>query len=1378
MKLKCKINGKEYDAVQGIPFSDEYNETLDSASIIISQVEKIDNIYPYDDVFFYDNEFNGYGRQRKEYKDAISLIEEQEGDFWFSLNIPDELMKILFERKQYFEYKIRIVFIQGDEVDSVSKYCDCFITHKNNNYYFEIPNIDFKEKIVKSPDDENFWVLSTLSGNSIRIQDYNKVIVEEFYVIVSYNVNNNKFYKHLLIDDINREMIRLEDKTLYQYNILLCSETKRLETIPLPNFSITQPLEIDLKKSVYNYIVDIVDMYSPIYKIIDNEEFGTWKYEKKYIVDSSLKEIFGDVYSPDFTLNNPNLRDVLSQLMIVKDMIPYVEDDVIKAMDITERKGEFNTKGVNFIKSNLTSNNFCTSLKRTYSDALSEQKSCRLTEYLSFRNSDNALLTIDNMRLETTYPIYKINKMYMCYYKKFIIKTPDQPDEVKAFLCKQDITKLVKLSSERNVLSEDWSKFNSINVKKVEDLSKFKIGTIGYDIGNKYIDGWGTKYTSYFLFNWFPSVNTYAQKILYFMDKFYPYGIYNYSFLRDNSRISAEQEIEMIPYLMNSMVSPLPTKTTSTETTEPTLNPASLKSLVFEVEYESFYNGTIYHSKDNLNRDDIVVNDNSSSSLTLLEQDGIMQKEKINRFGNEVFQFNARYEDISDLQELGSVYNSKDGKDTDIIIYSREYAIQDNVINCRYLGAKDYVLKNYFTSVYAKHRPYNLMSYDESVYRSENKKVYLLLDLDKKVIEENKNVLVFKNFGEEYVAEAITKSSNSIWKLLSFLKQTLVNQKMDFLNYDKINYGFYEIKGKKYVSDVNVFTSADSLCFNLKMYDNVSAGVYIDTKNLEPFESFGDFVTVVDDVKGSLQEWYLTVDNEKTGFIEKMSFYVGHIDKLRLIPDGIISDINVIADKSEKKLNTLKKEITENGNEIVVVETGVDVLGDKTIYKNVFDLPKIDVDYNDMTNIIGNEYLLKKDNKELIDMTFQIEPITNSDKILFSPWLMKLSDLNGNYNKFFSPVSVSDDNNSGEDEKALVSIPMKTIEGFRTYNPGEYDSKNAPIMILSIKKNELNVEDSVDGFSLEKSLMDNNFVKTSVNFLFDKFYAETNRYNANTYTIRKLKYDFNRIVGYDKENGTIELEGTQFMTYYDYKWYDLFEWAKKKEFSSSVTMKFKKIDSIMDRPMMKPLEDEVWFAFDTVSEDVYIPNRKDNYKIEYECSNGKYLYTDRLLDESNAEIVNTYFLGTSDFTYYRNMFITTSNEPMKKHHVYNQYKNLEEIGLSEDNTGPLVSDVFYFSDDDVLTVDLYQFERDKENVKSIQLWYRDEGGALNFVFGVNVDENDFYKRRLDIHVSLITKKDMRVFDELHNEIGQVKNVANSEDYTDLVTQKYEKYIEK
>ena len=229
-----------------------------------------------------------------------------------------------------------------------------------------------------------------------------------------------KFYKHLLVDQFSEEIINL-DEGIYTYKIELMSETKKLEVIQLPNISITQPLKFEEKQSIYQYLLDFVELYSPLKKVaVDGEK---WTFKKKYSIDSSLETDFGNVYAPDFSLNAPSLKDVIAQLMLVKDRIPFVKDDVICALDISARKGLFdlNTKYVNYISGSRSSANHADNLKRTYSNALSQDNTCNMVEYMGFRNKDSALLTLENMRLETRYPIYKINKIYMCYYKKIKI---------------------------------------------------------------------------------------------------------------------------------------------------------------------------------------------------------------------------------------------------------------------------------------------------------------------------------------------------------------------------------------------------------------------------------------------------------------------------------------------------------------------------------------------------------------------------------------------------------------------------------------------------------------------------------------------------------------------------------------------------------------------------------------------------------------------------------------------------------------------------------------------------------------------------------------------------------------------------------------------
>ena len=61
------------------------------------------------------------------------------------------------------------------------------------------------------------------------------------------------------------------------------------------------------------------------------------------------------------------------------------------------------------------------------------------------------------------------------------------------------------------------------------------------------------------------------------------------------------------------------------------------------------YSGAIVHSKENTEDDDIQTSDNCNSALSILEVDGLFEKEKANRLGNSEMNFIARYNSVNDM---------------------------------------------------------------------------------------------------------------------------------------------------------------------------------------------------------------------------------------------------------------------------------------------------------------------------------------------------------------------------------------------------------------------------------------------------------------------------------------------------------------------------------------------------------------------------------------------------------------------------------------------------------------------------------------------------------------------------------------------------------
>lgn len=1222
MQLKCKINNVVYEntLVQGIPFSEEYSEVLDSASIIIDQVKQM-NIKPYDDVYIYDGEFYGF--------------------------------------------------------------------------------------------DEN--------GNVI---------------------GNNKFYKHFLVNQFSEEMLFLNtneliDKAnngnLYKYKIELFSETKGLETIQLPNISITQPLNATKKVSTYKYLQQYIDMYSPKIKVAINET--EWEYKNKYKLDTSLKEIFDDSYTPDFTLNSPNLRDILSKLMITKDMIPYVENNVIKALDITKRTKEFDmTKGeIGYIYGSLSSSNYAENLKTNYINALSQEKSCRMIEYLGFRNSDVSLMKIEDLRIETRFPIYKINKIYMCYYKKITIgkyneETGTVEKQQKAFLCKQDITPLVKLNSERNLLSKNFDEMENDNPpENIEELSKYYMATVGYDIGSNYITGWGNKY-EYLKdknLSWYSSTKSYIENIIDNVDQFTPLGIYDYSyFIKKGELITFTNTL--FPESDNIYTHVI---TSDSSLLTPFSNYGlALKGFFFQVEYDGFYNGTVITTKDGA-ESDITINDNQSNSLPLLEYDGLSQKEKINRFGNKGYTITVRYTDINDLQPLGS-YFSKD----DVIIYHREYTINDNVINCTYYGMKDYVLKNYFTSVYAKHRPYNLMSYGESVSRAENKKLFLILSKDKMFYEKEQNILnLKKNFNRK------------IFSCFKWFETTNVPSIKHFKFPDKINYGYFVINNEKYAADLNVFVHGNSLCFNSRMYDNVSSGVYI--KKIEPFKGVIEYtynwlIDPQNSYTGSLQSWHMTVDDIETGFLKNIGFYVCHADQSIIFNDMV--DVFPVLDKLEDE----SKETLDR------------------YYNQLFNLPMINFK-NQETNIIGNTFEINKDNKEIVDITYQLEPIAVDSNILFSPWMMKLSDLLSNYNKFNRDFLVK----STEPSKIIdCYFAFETVgDSYNASFNGEVILENLARMSFFVKEDDFDkLIDIQEEFSLV--MMEYDYGKKDQYFI---------PYEKNQ--IIGLKIIVNSIQKVNENEISFNITQTSQRDITGGKDPD---WDNSIQLIDNYDFTLNRIVATEFNPVP---EGYLFFT------NVKIKNNKNNFgRIETALesfSEFKYIHGINFVLESLYEERDVFFYNNNEkvLGYPQTMFILESPDFLKKELVYNEYpyhpENSEQIKFKEaiSNSRPFET---YFSSDYIsnnsITIKLDEEIKEK-NTKSLQYWYLDglevkgdiykgytiddTKASYKFVFGVNLTEEDLIKDEIKIYISTLSSMNKKVYDKNYNLIGENANYYTTEEVT-------------
>lgn len=1320
MNLKCRINNIEYNISQGVPFSDEYNETLDSATIIIPHTKgKIDDLKPYTDVYIYDNDYVPIPLKYGTYEDLNEPLTftvdkiEAEGlliyykwqgnfrddflDYYTAINPSTDIQEKVIElnvewddgEKSKYRYKLK-----KENGEFILDAVDIFpiplsIVYDNNgNQFIEADFRDFgRPKTIEITANLDWYAKPVERG----------------------------FYKHFLLDDYSYNIINIQDN-IYKYTISLFSETKGLETIILPNETITPPLNINKARTVWEYLNDYVEMYSPLIKTVKyvSMETNEWVYRRKYSLSPKLKSIFNNVYSPENQFNTPTLRELLTSLMLTKDRIPVVKDNVIDCIDLSATKGEFNVIQDNIIdvQGSGSSANYVDKLKRNYSNALSQDYSARLTQYIGFRNSDSALMTFDNLRLEFAFPINKINRILMCYYKKAQIKKENGTDEDVIFLCKQDITPLVVLNSKRNVLNDNWDDFLGFvptSNTPLEEFAQFKLATVGYDIGSTYITGWGTKYT--YLekdSDWFENQATYLQNILKIVDALRPFGIYELGFFVkqagaiDVNFASLKKGFDAIYHPTVSGV-------------------AKLKFVFFEVDYDAFYNGATEVTKDYTNEDTITAIDNTSSSLAMLEKDGLFLKSKVNRFGNEAIVISCRHDNINELQELGTVY------DDDYIIYHREYSIFDTEVTAVYYATKNFVLKNYYTSVFSKIRPFSLASYQESVTRADNKKSYLLISKDKKYFEnqETNNGLVFNDFRKSIIrtlASAFTESNRPI--------------STNLYDYpDKVNYGIIEYNNEKYACDVNVFVNGKSLCFNLKPYDNVSAGVYIE--DAMPFDKLLDMnvedaMNVEDVYTGTRQAWYMTVDDIETGYTEKMGFYVGHNEQ------GILGN-NFLVDENDEENNV------ENN------------------YKKLFALPKLTE--QTLTNAIGKEYNINKDTKTAIDMTFQVEPIVDNKDIIITPMFMKLCDLVSNYQKNSAPFKLQE---NVESENDLQFINGTYYDNTLTAGTSRYNQSMYPLICLTATGTRFDaikqkIEDK-GKYDIEVELEYPYIVLQDVGTTNAGFHGKAKYYNFTVSSIKEITDEY------------VVIEGTE---KFKIRYFS-------KEFSRTRQFKLKRIRTIgknedTGSPIVTLSSDRYWYGnadfkvyervFDKLGEpEVFY---EDINKLTYENASGKekeirwnllpgvekkiWLQSNNVTspNKNNSNVIN----AGSDLIYVskefkENMFVVLSESLVENTIVSDELTSINDSGFP-------VAETFVFTENDDIKIDIQSIDNAdgvEKDYKSIQYWFFDEkSNSYKLVFGVNITDEDKERGYILIKLSLIYSRDKRVYGITQDIVGEIAN---------------------
>jgi hypothetical protein len=565
--------------------------------------------------------------------------------------------------------------------------------------------------------------------------------------------------RRFAIDTITERQISL-DPVIYEYQITLFSETKLLENYVLPNVSITQPANINQRKTVLFYIQRYLEMYGAKKRIRQTAPNGTkWVWGQQFLLDPQITSVFGQVECPEFQWNNPTLREVLTDLMMVEDKIPILRNNVIQFLDLTETGNNISLNNNNFVEKILTSSDAVSELRLNMENAITSKREnldtvVKKVEYVGFRNSSSgAYVNTDNMEVVVTNPIYKLLRVTMMLPIKF----DSYWSQFNWF--EIDITNHCVEKGIYDLLSPE-PKDLSPYTKVLEDIDR-KQFNVYYSRGGNTISGWGSKFN--------------VGNLLFLTFDEYPYD-------------------SILKYVINN--ADLPTIG----------NLFNRMDTVFRVEYET--SGSIV--MDVGRNYDIKYNkrttfDNQTNAYVDVNAQGKFTQFKINRLGNDVVTINGRYASITNVPILGDKFNN------DYIIFSREIAIFEDYVNVKMQAMKNYVLRDYFTGVQSRKRNTELAT-ESSFFRHDLKKFYAEFSLVPKFEKDFYNL----GFTSSIVRSLFAfDSKDSISQPINLAA---------IKTFDPASGAYPENSSHYYAIEIDKKISGNSILLTINAKDNVSVG--------------------------------------------------------------------------------------------------------------------------------------------------------------------------------------------------------------------------------------------------------------------------------------------------------------------------------------------------------------------------------------------------------------------------------------------------------------------------------------------------------------------------------------------------------------------------
>ena len=780
MKLKAILEGQKnntsaYDLVVGSVFKEELNETLDSGSIIISNVEQARKLElePYQYVYIYDieSDFEKYFLVDNFIENYVNL-DTPYYEYTIALMSETKLLEKIQLPNRTIRNPLKAPQLKVNEL--IGQFCKLYIPsvkyfNKNSNTWSYHQIIDYQSVIdvnsifnVDCPDMEfNHPTLRQVLTSLMQVVGCLPRIVNHKLTYVNLRLKPTEFIipsdrKYIVStsnssDSYNTSIQTLGENIVGENNIVK-NETLGFRDVENVFLKHTENLKLTTEFPIKE--IKSLKMNVPVnfYFGMGVIHLGDTFISNNFVYDNNLTKTkigFEIYYSSDLG-NDIELRYCFEKVNYLNNNFGKVIYQVLTRSEIYQETATKSIVNESYV----------------YSNTLKD-------------NQDYNLIVIE-LRKGNDYGYYliSVDNVYHFYMPTLYIV---------------DLTSLVFETQARKLKRTDLT----YSPETIEDMSKYYYTTLEYTYGNNDISGfsqqydyveWYGKYQNILISN----IATIYKSNLDYLGELEDRIIKYYFTLTPNNKTKFRidrTDYNIVDNVLNASLSPY-------------------SAYTFNITYIPFNNVNLKFDKSKDIPLQLSQLDNQESAIPSLTAFALREQEKVERIGNNVVKINAS--NITNLNEI----NALNTKYNDSIIFSKEIAYYEDFCNVNYIATKDYVLKNYFTNIQTKYRAYRYVEYANTVLRIENRKYYVYL-----------NTRSF-NGSDTLGVGNLTDKQNRKKKINDYFLGNFVNEETIFDTLD------YNIKAttdnKMFRNDLSIIKFNNNIALNYRDFDSVSGGIGIE----------------------------------------------------------------------------------------------------------------------------------------------------------------------------------------------------------------------------------------------------------------------------------------------------------------------------------------------------------------------------------------------------------------------------------------------------------------------------------------------------------------------------------------------------------------------